>query len=128
MKLLTRNKITIAVLVALAVFLGVRQYRSHMLCLARKDSLRKLVEGLTDDARGQLRPGTNKAGVVRFFQDHHMQVDFGYGIASGSFVTSGCAPFGCGADTAIVGVSVKVNGDGMVVSEPQVSGMFNDCM
>lgn len=36
----------------------------------------------------------------------------------------GCAPLGCGADTAFVGVRVKVDGSGTVTEAPKVFGMY----
>ena len=57
-----------------------------------------------------------------------MAVSSGYGTAQGSINGVGCAPFGCGRDDAIIGVSVNVDSDGTVVGEPHVSGIYIDCL
>jgi hypothetical protein len=86
------------------------------------------VERLKGDAIDQLRIGVDKAQVVRFFSEHHMQVDFSLGEAAGSLQTTGCAPFGCGADTALIRVHVTVDSRGTVTDHPRVIGMYTDCL
>lgn len=131
MKFTNRSKIVSFVVTVLAVFsiwFGFTEYRNHARCAARSAALRHEVENLTRDAHDQLRVGGNKSQVVRFFEEHHMRVTFGYGEASGDFETTGCAPFGCGADTARVGISVAVDSQGTVTGKPRVSGIYTDCL
>ena len=101
---------------------------SHIRCREQNAALHERVERLRNDAHDQLRIGATKAQVVRFFEEHQMHVTFGYGNASGGYQTTGCAPFGCGADTAMIGVSVAVDAQGTVVGEPSVSGLYTDCL
>ena len=116
------------VLAATVAWLGVREYRGHIRCAVRNTVLQERVEKLRHDAHDQLRVGMNKAQVIRFFDERQIQVAFGYGVALGGFQTTGCSPFGCGADTAIVVVSVAVDSQGTVVGEPHVSGIYDDCL
>jgi len=120
--------LAVLLVVASAIWFGLREYREHVLCATRNAAFREQVEKLKNDAHDQLRIGTSKAQVVRFFEQHQMRVTFGHGEASGDFQALGCAPFGCGADTAIVGVSVAVDSQGTVSGDPQVSGIFTDCL
>jgi hypothetical protein len=127
----TKRNVVLAVLSVVAVsvaWFGVTQYHSHIRCAARNAVLREQVEKLKNDAHNQLRVGIKKAQVVKFFEEHQMRVTFGYGQAFGDIQTTGCAPFGCGADTALIGVSVAVDSQGTVTGEPHVSGIFTDCL
>ena len=126
-----RSKIVLGILAFFAVlggWLGVAQYHSHLVCVARHAAFHDRVEKLRTDAGQQLRIGVNKSELTRFFEEHGMRVNFGYGLASGSIQTTGCAPFGCGADTAVIGVSVPVDDQGTVTAEPRVSGIYTDCL
>jgi hypothetical protein len=118
----------VLLVVASAIWFGLKEYREHLRCATRNATFREQLEKLKNDAHDQLRIGTNKAQVVRFFEEHQMRVTFGRGEASGDFKAIGCAPFGCGADTAIVGVSVAVDSQGAVSGEPHVSGIYTDCL
>jgi hypothetical protein len=86
------------------------------------------VETLQRDARNKLRIGTKKEDVIRFFADNGIPVTFDYGAASGAVHTLGCAPQGCGTDDGLLGVLVKVDAEGTVVSEPVVGGIYTDCL
>ena len=131
MILTTRSKVLFVVLAAVAVmsiFLGAAAYRSHVRCAARNAQLQERVNRLQNDARERLKIGVTKANVARFFDEHGMTVTFGYGVAQSSMNAVGCAPFGCGRDDVIFGVSVNVNSEGTVVGEPHVSGIYTDCL
>ncbi len=130
MKFSKRSKITVGVVAAVAAcaWFGITEYRIHVACAARNGVLQRRVQKLRDDAHDQLRVGVNKAQIVRFFEQQQMQATFGYGVASGDFRTTGCAPFGCGADTVVVGVSVAVDSQGTVVGEPHVADIYTDCL
>jgi hypothetical protein len=128
--LTNRNKIIPAglIITAFVVWIGVKQYRNHVRCAARNAAFRQQVEKLKNDARDQLRIGTPKDQIVRFFEHHAMRLTFDRGGASGTFQTTGCPPFGCGADTAMVGVSVIIDSRGTVSGEPHVWGIYTDCL
>ncbi len=121
-----RSKLAIAgvVLVSAAALIGVK----HNRCELRNAMFGRQVQALKRDAYDQLRIGTKHAEVVRFFAEHHIAVTFAYSLASGTIQTTGCSPFGCGADSATIGVSVEVDQQGTVIGKPLVSGIYNDCL
>ena len=123
-----RTILVVLIVAAAAVWFGIKQYRTHVRCATRNAALRQRIENLRHDAHDQLRIGTNKDLIVRFFEEHQMRVTFSRGEAFGDFQILGCAPFGCGADTATVGVSVAIDSEGTVSREPHVSGIYNDCL
>lgn len=52
-------------------------------------------------------------------------------VATGTVYLKGlaeCENFACGDDSALIGVRVKVDIDGTVVSDPVVIGMYTDCL
>lgn len=103
-------------------------YRSHIKCAARSAVFRAQTARLRSDANDQLGIGVSKAQVIRFFAEHNMQITFYSGGAEGTLRTTGCAPFGCGADTAFIRVHVAVDVQGTVTDHPQVTGMYTDCL
>jgi hypothetical protein len=48
--------------------------------------------------------------------------------AFGSIETSGCAPFGCGSDVAVISVHVKLDEAGAAIEEPRVGGIYTNCL
>jgi hypothetical protein len=84
------------------------------------------VESIKQDAH-QLKIGTKRGDVSRFFAEHGIPFTVAYSEAIGTLQTSGCAPFGCGADSALIGVRVKLDGASAVTTEePTVVGMYTD--
>jgi hypothetical protein len=86
------------------------------------------VENIKRDAAAELKFGTTKADVARFFAEHNIPFATTESGAFGSLRTLGCAPLGCGADTAFIGVRVKLDGFGSVAEAPTVFGMYQDCL
>jgi hypothetical protein len=86
------------------------------------------VETLKREAHEKLQIGTTKDAVSRFFAENGIPVTFNRDEASGTIYTSGCAPSGCGSDEALLGLRVKVNEAGTVVSEPVVGALYTDCL
>jgi hypothetical protein len=123
--LLGHKKYIIGVLVLLAVgWLGVRHYR----CAKRGAAFGARVEAIERDAHNRLKPGTKKDDLIRFFVENKIPIDFYESEASGTITTSGCSPFGCGSDAAIIGVRVKVDEAGTVKSNPVVVGIYTNCL
>lgn len=125
-----RNRIILAALI-IVIFvagIGVKQYRRRIYCAKQNAALRQQLDRLEDDAREQLRIGADKDQIIRFFERHQMSATFHRGKASGDLRTTGCAPFGCGADTAIIGVSIAIDSQERVSGEPHVSGIYTDCL
>jgi hypothetical protein len=86
------------------------------------------VETLTREAHEKLKIGTKKDDVARFFAENGIPVTFSRDEASGTIYTSGCAPSGCGSDDALLGLRVKVDKAGTVVSEPVVGALYTNCL
>jgi hypothetical protein len=104
-------------------------YRYHSAaCKQRGDAYSARVKTLERDAHEKLRIGTKKDAVVHFFAENNIPVTFSRDEASGTIYTSGCAPSGCGSDAALLGLRVKVDQSGTVVSEPVVGAIYTDCL
>jgi hypothetical protein len=86
------------------------------------------VEKLRREASEELKVGTKKDAVVSFFTKNGIPVAFDRDEASGTIFTTGCAPFGCGSDAALLGLRVKVDKAGTVVSAPVVGALYTDCL
>ena len=123
------SKRSIARIAAIVVFAGVswfglKQYR----CKQRNAAFAQRVESIKQDAREGLTIGTKKGDVAGFFVEHSIPFTIYGSDAFGSLRTSGCAPFGCGTDSALIGVRVKLDEEGTVIEEPTVSGLYADCL
>jgi hypothetical protein len=86
------------------------------------------VEALKRDAHEWLRIGTKKEAVIRFFAENGIPVTFVGDEVTGTIYTTGCAPSGCGSDDALLGLRVKVDELGTVVSEPVVGALYTNCL
>jgi hypothetical protein len=86
------------------------------------------VEDIRRDAREELKIGAGKADVARFYEKRGIHFLVTDSEATGTLFTSGCSPFGCGTDEALIGVRVKVNGQGSVTEEPQVVDLYTNCL
>ena len=80
------------------------------------------------EVREKLKIGTKKDAVIRFFEENGIPVTFSRDEASGTIYTTGCAPSGCGSDDALLGLRVKIDEAGTVVSEPVVGALYTDCL
>jgi hypothetical protein len=114
---------TIVVIAAVSWF-GFREYH----CKLRGAAFTRQVESIKRDATEELKIGTNKTGVARFFAEHNIPFAILESEAFGSLRTSGCAPLGCGTDRAFIGVNVKLDEAGRVTETPNVFGMYQDCL
>lgn len=104
-------------------------YRYHSAaCKQRGAAYRARVQTLKREAHEKLKIGTKKDAVVRFFAENGIPVTFSRDEASGTIHTSGCAPSGCGSDAALLGLQVKVDEAGTVVSEPDVGALYTNCL
>jgi hypothetical protein len=97
-------------------------------CKQRGDAYSARVETLNREAYEKLRIGTKKDAVTHFFAEHGIPVTFNRDEVSGTIYTSGCAPSGCGSDTALLGLRVKVDEAGTVVSEPLIGAIYTNCL
>src|SRR6266850_1819153 len=126
-----RRVVIVVVLVAIAggCWFGLRQYN----CQQGNAAFGRQIETIKQDARAQIKLGAKKSDVARFFTEHSIPFSivgsevFGTPEAIGTLSTSGCAPFGCGSDVAIISVHVKLNEAGAVIEEPKVVGIYTNC-
>lgn len=126
-----KRKIIIASLgiaVVLVISLGCLYRHPNADCRQRGDALNARVEKLKLEAHNKLMIGTKKDAVIRFFSESGMPATFKRSEASGTTYTSGCAPSGCGTDVALLGLRVKVDEAGTVVSEPDVGAIYTNCL
>jgi len=130
----TRAVLLLAVGVALLLIAGaglrwlqVIRYR-NLLCKQRGAALTERVNRIRHEANDKPRIGARKNDVINFFAENGIPLTFDRSSASGSLMTSGCAPFGCGLDSALIGVRVDLDEEGAVKSEPVVVGMYTDCL
>jgi hypothetical protein len=104
-------------------------------CKQRAAELQKRVERLKADARNSLKAGATRAEVAQFFASENIPFSVakigGKSFAIGTAYVAGlpeCANAACGDDSALVGVRVEVSADGAVASDPDVVGMYTDCL
>jgi hypothetical protein len=123
---LKRHRITVALIVVIAGvgLFGLREYR----CKMRGAMFARQVETLKRDASVELKVGTNKSGVARFFAEHKIPFAILETEAYGSLRPPGCAPFGCFTDVGFIGVRVGLDGAGTVTEAPRVFSMYQDCL
>ncbi len=105
------------------------------ICKKRAVAFHAKVERIRMDAKRSLQPGTKKADVISCFASEEIPVDFyqvaGHSEASGEMYFTGlaeCVNVACGDDSALIGVPVGGNENGTVVSDPEVVGMYTDCL
>jgi hypothetical protein len=117
-----------AIVVALVCVLmtGCR-YRSTA-CKQRGAAYQVRVESLEQAALEQLKIGTKKEDVVRFFAENKFPLSFGKSGATGTIYTTGCSPFGCGTDEAVIDLSIELDEAGNVKSKPVVVGFYTNCL
>jgi len=97
-------------------------------CKRRETAYRARAEALDRNAQEKLKIGTKKDDVIRFFAENGLPLTFTRAEALGDIHVEGCAPTGCGSDKAILGVHVKVDESGTVVSKPVVGGIYKNCL
>jgi len=121
-----RRLVICAVLVAIVAvsWFGRRQYN----CQQRKEAFRRQIESIKQDAHAQIGPGTKKSDVARFFAEHNIPFSIVGAEAFGTLSTSGCAPFGCGSDAAVIRVHVKLDEAGAATGEAKVGGIYTNCL
>ena len=132
MKTIT-SRVAIAVAIVLVVgigWFGTKQYR----CTRRNAASSRRVKIVEQDAHRQLKVGSLKAEVARFYAEHEIPfevvrfTDIGFEAIGTLYSKGGCAPLGCGTDDALIGVRVKVDADGTVTGEPEVVDMYTNCL
>lgn len=132
MNTLTKSITVAAIVVATGVsWIGLKQHhrrQAYLACIKRDEAFTQRVESIKRDAHEQLKIGTKKEEISRFFTEHGIPISIDNSEAIGTLYTSGCSPLGCGTDSALIGVRVNVDRTGTVTGEPTVVGMYTDCV
>lgn len=122
--MITFSMVTIA---ALSWF-AVKLCRDQIACNKRGAMFEQRVKVIAHDADEKLSIGTKSGDVSRFFREHGIPVEIVESEAIGTLFTVGCGPLGCGADSALIGVRVKLDSAGAVAERPKVVGMYTSCL
>jgi len=124
-----RSAITSSIVVVAAVsWFAVKLCRDQIACNKRDAAFGLRVESIEHDADEKLSIGTKSSDVSRFFAEHGIPLQIGESEAIGTLYTVGCGPLGCGTDTALIGVRVKLDSAGAVTEKPKVVGIYTDCL
>jgi hypothetical protein len=100
-----------AVVLAGASRFGWKQYRKHIACRDRRAAFARQIKSIEQAAHEQLKIGTKREDVSRFFTERGISFAIVESKAFGTLETLGCAPFGCGTDAALIGVRVNLDSD-----------------
>lgn len=128
-KLLRWSTAIAAAIVVVASWFGVKHYR----CQRRNAAFEQRIRNIEKDAHDQLKIGTKKTDVARFYTEHKIPFEVvswagGFQVLGTLFTIGGCSPLGCGTDDALIGVRVRVDADGNVVGKPEVVSMYTNCV
>jgi hypothetical protein len=116
------------VVVAAVSWVALKLYRDQIACNKRGAAYALRVESIERDANEKLSIGTKRGDVARFFAEHGIPLQFVDSEAIGTLYTCGCGPLGCGTDSALIGVRVKLDSAGTVMEKPTVVGIYTDCL
>ena len=130
MKALKRKTAIISSIVVVVVVsrFAVKLCRDQIACNKRGAAFGLLVESIKHDANEKLSVGTKTGDVARFFAEHGIPFQIVESYAIGTVYTVGCGPLGCGADSALIGLRVKLDSAGAVAGKPEVVGMYTSCL
>ena len=124
-----RATITSSIVAVAAVsWFALKLGREQIACNKRGTAFALRVESIGRDANEKLSIGTKSGDVARFFAEHGIPLQIVESEAIGTLYTSGCGPLGCGTDSALIGVRVKLDSAGAVTEKPKVVGMYTDCL
>jgi len=104
-------------------------------CKERAAEFKSKVGLIERDAKNFLKVGAKKDDVARFFASEDIPLTINQvgrdHEATGTIYFKGlaeCENVACADDSALIGVRVKVDVEGTVVSDPVVIGMYTDCL
>jgi len=124
-----RTAITFSVVVVAAVgWFAIRLFVEQISCNKRGAAFESQLDSVKHDANEELSIGKTSADVSRFFAEHGIPLQISNSETVGELYTSGCGPLGCGTDSALIGVRVKLDSAGAVAEKPNVVGMYMDCL
>lgn len=132
---------SISIAAAGLVFAGSGCAGMKLHCRQRNADIAQRIESIKQDAQDQLKIGTKKADLARFYAQHKIPFEVvswpfkdGESEVTGTeaigtlYTNGGCPPFGCGSDRTLIGVRVRVGADGTVIGKPEVVSMYTDCL
>lgn len=119
---------TLLVVVAALSWFALKIYWGQIDCNKRGAAFALRVESIEHDATERLSIGTKRDDVSRFFAEHGIPLEIIESEAFGTLYTVGCGPLGCGADSALIGIRVKLDPAGAVAGKPTVVGMYTSCL
>ncbi len=124
-----RTAITFSIVaVAVVSWFALKLYRDQVACNKRSVAFALQVESIKHEANEKLSIGTKRGDVSRFFAEHGIPLQIVESEAMGTLYTVGCGSLGCGTDSALIGVRVKLNSAGSVTEKPTVVGMYANCL
>jgi hypothetical protein len=124
-----RTAVTFSIVVIAALsWSGLKLCRDQIACNKRGAAFAQRVKAIEHDANEKLSIGTKSGDVSRFFAEHGIPVEIVESEAIGTLFTVGCGPLGCGTDSALIGVRVKLDSAGAVAEKPKVVGMYTNCL
>jgi hypothetical protein len=129
-KTLARRTVTTSSIIIIATmgWFAVKLCWEQIACNRRGAEFELRYESIKHDADEKLTIGSKSGDVSRFFAEHGIPVDFSGAEATGTLHTIGCGPFGCGTDSALIGVRVKLDSAGAVAAKPSVVNLYTDCL
>jgi len=124
-----RTAITFSIVIIAALsWFALKLCRDQIACNKRGAAFAQRVKAIEHDADEKLSIGAKSGDVSRFFAEHGIPVEIVESEAIGTFFTVGCGPLGCGTDSALIGVRVKLDSAGAVAEKPKVVGMYTNCL
>ena len=124
-----RTAITTSLVVVAALsWFALKLYGSQIACNKRGAAFALRVESIKHDADEKLSIGAKSSDVSRFFSEHGIPLQIEESEASGTLYAVGCGPLGCGTDSALIGVRVKLDSAGAVAAKPEVVEMYTSCL
>lgn len=124
-----RTAITSSIVVVAAIsWFALKLFRGQIACNKRGAAFALRVKSIEHDANKRLSIGTKSTDISRFFAEHGIPLQIVDSEAIGTLYTVGCGPLGCGTDSALIGVRVKLDSEGAVAEKPEVVEMYRDCL
>jgi hypothetical protein len=120
------------VVIATLSWFGLKQHRRRLYRIACREhnaAFQRQLESIEKDAHEQLKVGTTKGDVSRFFAEHGMPLVSTRGSepeVSGILHTTACAPPHCG-EGVLIRVQAKADSAGTITTEPTVDDLYDDC-
>jgi hypothetical protein len=130
--------VTFALILLAGLVYGGKWYLIGRKCNRRAEEFQRKVETLRKQAKADLPVGAKREAVVRFFEMHGMglteeapELDKSPHPIEGTLHFSGdkeCGSLVCGDDRSAIVLQVGVDEHGTVIVEPDVQGIYTNCL